>query len=39
MKYCVPYYKTFKYMDEVDEVIVPFVTEDINFIKSLKQRY
>ena len=33
MKYCVPYYKTFKYMEEVDEVIIPYVKEDINFIK------
>lgn len=38
MKYCVPYYKTFKYMEEVDEVIVPFVKEDINFIKSLTSK-
>lgn len=38
MKYCVPYYKTFKYMEEMDEVIVPFVKEDINFIKSLTSK-
>lgn len=38
MRYCVPYYKTFKYMDEVDEIIVPFVKEDINFIKSLTSK-
>ena len=38
MKYCVPYYKTFKYMEEVDEVIVPFATTDIGFIKSLTSK-
>lgn len=38
MKYCVPYYKTFKYMEEVDEIIVPYTKEDINFIKSLTSK-
>ena len=35
MKYCVPYFKYFDYMKEVDEMIVPFHKEDIGFLKSL----
>lgn len=35
MKYCVPYFKYFDYMSEVDEMIVPFHKEDIGFLKSL----
>lgn len=38
MRYCVPYYKNFKYMEEVDEVIVPYIKEDVNFIKSLTSK-
>lgn len=35
MKYCVPYFKYFDYMEEVDEMIVPFHKEDIGFLKNL----
>lgn len=38
MKYCVPYYKNFKYMEDVDEIIVPYSVEDIDFIKSLTSK-
>ena len=35
MKYCIPYFKNFKYIEEIDEVVIPFFTEDIGFIKNL----
>ena len=38
MKYCVPYFKTFKYMTEVDEVIVPYERRDVEFINSLTSK-
>ena len=38
MRYCVPYFKTFKYMTEVDEVIVPYERRDVEFISSLTSK-
>lgn len=35
MKYCVPYFKAFKYMEEIDEIIIPYDEKDINFIQSI----
>ena len=38
MKYCLPYQKLLKYMAEVDEIIVPFSSEDLTFIKNLTRQ-
>ena len=38
MKYCVPYNKHFKYMKEVDEMIIPYTEEDIHFANNLVTR-
>ena len=36
MRYCLPYIKNFKYMDELDEVIIPYkVGEDADFLKAV----
>ena len=35
MKYCLRYARNHKYLKEVDEVIVPFQIEDINFVETL----
>lgn len=37
MKYCVPYDKNFKYLKEIDEVIVPF-NESLEFFKVLLKK-
>lgn len=38
MKYCVPYYRGFRYMDQVDEVIIPYDEKDVNFIQSVLKK-
>lgn len=36
MKYCLPYIKNFKYMEELDEVIIPYQTEqDAEFLRAV----
>ena len=35
MKYCVPYFKHFKYNAEISEVIIPYDEQDINFIQRV----
>ena len=36
MKYCLPYIKNFKYMEELDEVIIPYEAgEDVAFLNTL----
>ena len=36
MKYCLPYIKNFKYMEELDEIIVPYEAgEDAAFLNTL----
>ena len=38
MKYCVPYYKNFKYLKEVNEVKISFRTDDLTFIERLVKK-
>lgn len=35
MKYCLPYIKNFKYIDELDEIIIPYSSEDVFFLNTL----
>lgn len=35
MKYCSPYFKNYKYMAEIDEIIVPYAREDLTFIENV----
>lgn len=37
MKYCVPYYRNFKYMKDIDEIIIPF-NNSLAFFKTLIER-
>ena len=38
MKYCINYYKNFRYLDEVDEIIFPKLNENvIKYIEGMKQ--
>lgn len=37
MKYCVPLFKNFKYIKEIDEIIIPF-NENIEFFKTLIEK-
>ena len=38
MRYCLPYIRNFKYAEELDEVIIPYQTEDLNFLKTLLKK-
>lgn len=37
MKYCVPYYKDFRYNDVVDEILIPYKNLDMDIISNFKQ--
>lgn len=38
MKYCLPYIRGSKYMNMADEIIIPYTSEDINFLEALLYR-